>query len=245
VEIDTHTAIFVAENVRLKSLSVKNNGGSVWFQAKNLTVLQSLSLLATSGGVLVQGLNMPSGAEAKISLTVGSVDITTDSAPTVEVTTVNDAVCLVGQFAAYTPPLLQQNHTAAGNTSAHSTPPPSAPPPPSPSALVHRAAMACSSGGGGPCDQPLFEIYAGSSSSSVGVQQIQKSTLSAGPVAVHSGRAFKVRTRQGTEAPTERGGGGVCGGGGGGSRAGWWRWRWWWWWRRGGGWEDLARDLLA
>ena len=168
ITIDTHSAVVIAENVRLKSLKLKNNGGRVWFQAKNLTVAQELLVKASSGGVLLEGLEMPTEAAASIHMNAGSVDITTESSPNIEIASISDAVCLVGKFSSYTPPS-QINTTQHGNNTV----------------MHHRAVMECSSTHA--CRQPMWRVFAGSESSSVGIQ-----ALNAASPTVHSGAAFKV-----------------------------------------------------
>ena len=166
--IQTQSALVFAEDVRLKSLKIKNNGGNVWFQAENLTVAQELTVQASSGGVLLERLNMPSEAVATINMNAGSVDITTESSPSIAVESISDAVCLVGTFASYTPPSQQINSTKRVGNNTMSQ---------------HRAVLQCPSTQG--CRQPKWQVSVGSESSSVGIQ-----TLGAGAT-VHSGTAFK------------------------------------------------------
>ena len=54
--------------------------------------------MTSVSGVLVENLSMPTGAQTDISITAGSVDITTESSPDIQVQTMSQAVCLVGKF---------------------------------------------------------------------------------------------------------------------------------------------------
>ena len=168
IVIETQSALVFAENVRLKSLKLKNNGGKVWLQAENLTVAQELTVQASNGGVLLQGLNMPSEAAATIDMNAGSVDITTDSSPSIAVESISDAVCLVGTFASYIPPSQINSTKLVRNNTV----------------LQHRAVLQCPSTQA--CRQPKWQVSVGSESSSVGIQ-----TLGAAGATVHSGNAFK------------------------------------------------------
>ena len=168
IVIETQSALVFAENVRLKSLKLKNNGGKVWFQAENLTVTQELKVQASNGGVLLQNLSMPSEAAASISMNAGSVDITTESSPSIAVESISDAVCLVGTFDSYTPPSQINTTKLAGNNTI----------------LQHRAVLQCPSTQA--CRQPKWQVSVGSVSSSVGIQ-----TLGAAGATIHSGNAFK------------------------------------------------------
>ena len=169
ITIDTHSAVVIAENVRLKSMKLKNNGGRVWFQAKNLTVAQELLVQASSGGVLLEGLEMPTEATASIHMNAGSVDITTESSPNIEVESISDAVCLVGKFSSYTPPSQINTTKQLGNNTV----------------IHHRAVLECSPVQA--CRQPKWQVFAGSESSSIGIQ-----ALNAAGATVYSGAAFKV-----------------------------------------------------
>jgi hypothetical protein len=111
---------------------------------------------------------MPTEAAASIHMNAGSVDITTESSPNINVASISDAVCLVGKFSSYTPPS-QINTTQHGNNTV----------------MYHRAVLECSSTEA--CRQPKWQVFAGSESSSIGIQALN----SAGAI-VHSGAAFKV-----------------------------------------------------
>ena len=124
--------------------------------------------MTSVSGVLVENLSMPTGAQTDISITAGSVDITTDSSPSIQVQTISEAVCLVGKFSV-------NPHRSAqvpqGNYSMS----------------THLATVACPTTG--PCSQPMWRVMTGNPLGSVGIHAFSQAPGSS-DVSVYSGQAF-------------------------------------------------------
>ena len=125
-------------------------------------------VLTCCSGVLVENLSMPTGAQADISITAGSVDITTESSPDIQVQTMSQAVCLVGKFSVNPTRSVQ---VAQGNYTMS----------------THLATVACPTTG--PCSQPLWRVAAGNPLGSVGIHAFSQ-TPDSSDVTVYSGQAF-------------------------------------------------------
>lgn len=94
----------IAENVLLRELAVQAELASdinnqIWIQAKNMKITERLLVDGAYGGVVIDGLDMPSSGSVSISLTEGSIDIHTLNSPRLAVTSTNKAVCFVGDTA--------------------------------------------------------------------------------------------------------------------------------------------------
>ena len=116
-------ATVIAEDVSLRQLALSGSGGlaSFWVEAKNLTISSSLQFSSSQGGMFVEGLTMPSNSSAVLKVRDGTIDIITNDAPSFVVTSVNDAVCFVGQMEDLTKSVQNVTKVADGGANANST----------------------------------------------------------------------------------------------------------------------------
>ena len=101
VHLRLHKATIVARNVSLRSLTVQGvfNGSlpeQIELFTQNLSISHDLHIAGSSGRVVLHDLNVGSQSNVSVSMIDSSIDVTSLAAPSLEVESVNKAVCLVG-----------------------------------------------------------------------------------------------------------------------------------------------------
>ncbi|EKX33841.1 hypothetical protein GUITHDRAFT_147625 [Guillardia theta CCMP2712] len=176
VEVFSEKVAVVAENVELKRLDLKGldrSGSAIWFQGKNVRVTGSMTLKGSQSNVFLDGITMPTSASATLEILGGSIDLVTSSHPKMRISSVNEAVCLVGKFD--TTPVV--NATMADNVTVTS----------------YRAAMKCDLAS---CEMPSWSVNVSGAYGSVGVHAVQYQEQD---TAVFQGRAFSEGTYVGVD----------------------------------------------
>jgi len=120
--------VMVVEDMKLEALSMTGSGGyeaqEISLFSKNLTINKDFVAKGRDVKLLLEHLSMPDSARMNLWTREGSIDITTESLPTVTINSANDAVCLVGEWSITenqgTVSQAQGQHIVGGNTANYS-----------------------------------------------------------------------------------------------------------------------------